>query len=624
MSFLAELKRRNVIRMAGLYLVGAWLVVQIAETLLPIFHTPDWVLQTLVVLLAIGFLPALVFSWVFELTPDGLKRDADVEPTQSIAPQTAKRMDQLTLASVALLLMVIGLDRYWPRDSAPPEPAATADSTQSTPADTAVSQTAAIHSTAAPSSIAVLPFVNMSADKDNEYFSDGISEELLNVLVKVDGLSVASRTSSFAFKGREQGAAAIGAELNVAHVLEGSVRKSGNRVRITAQLIDAASDRHLWSETFDRELTDIFAIQDEIANAIVAELRKTLGDDAAAKTVAVRADTNNLDAYQSYLKARELFITRTRLDESVRLFEQAVTLDPKFARGWEGLAAVCAVIVDWTNTYPDIDRPAHLTRAEQAAERALTLDPSLSMPWAARSLVVSNKLPIDYARALEMVDRAVEADPRNATALLWRGILWMSLGFLDKGLADFNSCLALDPAYGNCVRWKSIAVLFLGDSDQALSLYERGMAAGFNSNRANSFIEPLIRRGNTFAARLMMRELKWPAEVQTAIIGVIAEGKPAPDVAALLERHPGTDRSKYYWGLLLRDYSTAVETDDLTSTFIEHWDPALEGVRESSAFKRVLNRLGVPVYWHTHGFPPLCRPLGDTDFTCRAGTPEGK
>ena len=619
----SELRRRNVIRMAGLYLVGAWLIVQIAETLLPIFHTPDWVLQVLVVLLALGFVPALVFSWIFELTPEGLKRDADVGPGQSITAQTAKRMDQLTLAGVLLLLVVIGLDRYWPQDGSLPEPA-DPSATGSNELTQKPDASDANRTSASPGSIAVLPFVNMSADKDNEYFSDGISEELLNVLVKVDGLSVASRTSSFAFKGREQSAAAIGAELNVAHVLEGSVRKSGNRVRITAQLIDAASDRHLWSETFDRELTDIFAIQDEIANSIVAELRKTLGNDAAASAVAVRADTHNLDAYQSYLKARELFITRTRLDESVRLFEQAVALDPDFARGWEGLAAVCAVIVDWTNTYPDIDRPAHLIRAEQAAERALTLDPSLSLPWAARSLVASNQLPIDYARSLAMVDRAIEADPRNATALLWRGILWMSLGFIDRGLTDFNGCLALDPAYGNCLRWKSIAVLFLGDSDHALSLYEKGMAAGFNSNRANSFIEPLIRRGNSFAARLLMRELKWPAEVQAAVIGVIAEGKPAPDLAALLERHPGTDRSKYYWGLLLRDYSAAVEDDGITSTFVEHWDPALEGMRESAAFKRILHRMGAPAYWQAHGFPALCRPVTVADFVCGTGIPEGK
>jgi adenylate cyclase len=205
-----------------------------------------------------------------------------------------------------------------------------------------------------PSSIAVLPFVNMSAGtRQNEYFADGISEELLNVLVKVEGLGVASRTSSFAYKGRELSAAVIAQRAEGRHILEGSVRKAGNRVRITAQLIDAGSDRHLWSETYDRELTDIFAIQDEIAKAIVAALRGTLGEPAGSDDVVVRADTDNLDAYQTYLKARELFLTRTRLDESVRLFEQVVALDPEFARGWEGLAAVASVIIStWRPTPP--------------------------------------------------------------------------------------------------------------------------------------------------------------------------------------------------------------------------------------------------------------------------------
>ena len=228
-------------------------------------------------------------------------------------------------------------------------------------------------------SIAVLPFVNMSGDKDNEYFSDGISEELLNVLVRVDGLGVASRTSSFAYKGSPLGTAAIAEALKVNHVLEGSVRKSGNHVRITAQLIDAVDDRHLWSETYDRELTDIFAIQEEIANSIVDALRDELGTaQSATSVVTVRADTENLEAYELYLKARELFIARRELPESIRLFEQVTQMDPGFARGWEGLAAVYAVANSW-----GIDDRDYDALAKSAAERALQLDPALSMPWAA-------------------------------------------------------------------------------------------------------------------------------------------------------------------------------------------------------------------------------------------------
>jgi TolB-like protein/Tfp pilus assembly protein PilF len=465
-----------------------------------------------------------------------------------------------------------------------------------------------------PGSIAVLPFVNMSADAENEYFSDGISEELLNVLVKVEGLSVASRTSSFAYKGRGLSATSIGAELKVAHVLEGSVRRAGNRVRITAQLIDADSDRHLWSETYDRELDDIFAIQDEIAKAIVAALRETLGDTAAP--VSVRADTENLDAYQLYLKARELFVTRTKLDESVRLFERAVELDPDFARGWEGLAAAAAVMIDWLTTYPDMDQDALKVRAEFAAERALALDPKLSMPWAARALLAGYERPADYTAVTSEFDRAIAADPRNATAYLWRGINWITLGFLARGQEDFDRCLEIDSAYANCLRWKSLTLLFQGDTDTALALYQQGMAAGFNDNRGNSYVEPLIRKGNSFAAILLMRELSWPVEIQQAVMAKIAEGRTTPGIAARIRHFPESWRYRYELSLLLRDYEAAAQEVSPSASQVEHWDLAYEGLRRAPEFKQILERFNVPAYWRAHGYPPQCRPVGEEDFVC--------
>lgn len=622
MNLYNELKRRNVIRAGGLYLVGAWLIVQVAETVLPIFDTPGWVLKALVVLLALGFVPTMVVAWVYELTPDGLKRDADVAPGQSIAWQTSRRMDRLIVLGLVAVIAVVAADRYWPR-SEPTESAARA-ATATGDEPTAVAADAAGQSTGAQAqpgkSIAVLPFVNMSADEENAYFADGISEELLNVLVRVEDIGVASRTSSFAYKGREIGAATIARELKVNHILEGSVRKSGSRVRITAQLIDAVNDRHLWSETYDRELTDIFAIQDEIANAIVAALRGTLGSDDTERAVTVRADTENLDAYQLYLKARELFVNRERLDESVRLFERVVALDAEFARGWEGLAAASAVIVDWVGAYPSLDRARLLAQAEQAAQRALALDPTLSMPWAARSLLVSYALPIDFQAALALLDRAVAADPNNATAHLWRGILWFNLGFLDRALADIEQCLALDPAYGNCLRWKAVTVLFQGDIDAALALYQQGMAKGFVPNRGNSFVEPLIRRGNRFAAILLMREMDWPLEVQQAVVATLGDDAAPPDFDALAQRYPQL-QPDIGIRLLLRDYQgaaaqVAADTASLTNTLVEHWDPAYQGLRAAPAFKRILALQGVPVYWREHGYPPQCRPVGADDFEC--------
>jgi TolB-like protein len=599
MNLFTELKRRKVFRVAVVYAATAFVVLQVADIMLPNLGVPDWALRLVVMLLILGFPVALVLAWALEVTPEGIKRtDSGSTEAGEVTAVPALLGKRTVFVAVIMLTLGAGLGAGWffrPMSAALPEAAgltAAADATRS---------------------IAVLPFVNMSDDAANEFFADGISEELLNVLVRVDGIGVASRTSSFAYKGRELGAAAIARELGVNHILEGSVRKAGNRVRITAQLIDAVNDRHLWSETYDRELTDIFQIQDEIANAIVAALRGTLGSD---RVVSVRADTDNLDAYQLYLKARDLFIRRERLDESVRLFEQVVALDPGFARGWEGLAAASAVIIDWVATYPSVDQSRLTALAERAAERALALDPSLSMPWAARSLLVSYSQPIDFTTALGLLDQAITADPKNASAHLWRGILWFNLGFLDRALADTDRCLGIDPAYGNCMRWKAQTLLFQGDVGTALDLYEQGVASGFPQNRGNSFVEPLARRGNRIAAILLMREMDWPLEVQQMVLATLRDGQAPPNLAAVMQRYPDMEGIQFQISLLLRDYEHAADHAAKGLTQVEFWDPAYGGLRATSAFKRIVVRLGLPAYWREHGYPPQCRAVGRTDFAC--------
>lgn len=484
MNFITELKRRNVIRMAGLYLVGAWLMTQVAGTVLPMFGAPDWIARSIVIILAVGFIPAMIFAWVFELTPDGLKRDSEIPVEQSIAPQTAQKMNRLNAALLVLALLYFGVDKLV---LAPQREAALVmETTQTVQAE---AKTEAIKK-ARDNSIAVLPFVNMSDDAGNQFFSDGISEELLNVLVRVDDLSVTSRTSSFAYRDKKMPSSQIARELNVGHILEGSVRKSGHKVCITAQLIDASNDRHIWSETYDRELTDIFAIQDEIANAIVVALRGSLAGQKGQSVVKVKVDTTNMQAYEIYLKARELFIARSDLAESVRLFEQVVEMDPNFARGWEGLAAVTAVVESWGI----IDRNYN-AMVVPAAERALKLDPALSMPWAALAMAQQNEQNVDWAKALELSAKAIQADPKNATAYLWRSIAWLNLGFFDQAIADQDSCLRVDPAYKNCTRWKAQSYIYTGDDSKAMDLFEQGVASGFVTNRANSFVPSMVKSG---------------------------------------------------------------------------------------------------------------------------------
>ncbi len=613
MALIAELQRRNVIRMAGLYLVGAWLITQVAATVLPLFGASDSMPRTVVILLALGFVPALVFAWVYEMTPDGIRRDADVPPEKSIAAHTAQRMNRLIVATLVLAVIYFCVDKFV---LAPRREAVLVASTTQVAKAEATTQAS---QQARDNSIAVLPFVNMSADASNQYFSDGISEELLNVLVRVDGLSVASRTSSFAYRDKSIGSLAIAKDLGVGHILEGSVRKSGNKVRITAQLIDAVNDRHLWSETYDRELTDIFAIQDEIANAIVTALRGSLAANKAKPVVKVQADTENMEAYEIYLKARELFIARKDVDESVRLFEKAVALDPKFARGWEGLAAACAIAESWG--FHDRDYTA---LADKSAKQALELEPKLSMPWAVLAMVENTTLPIDWEKAMQLHDKSVAADGNNATAYLWRAISWSNLGFFARALADLDRCIALDPAYKNCVRWKAVVLLNSGKDDQALALFEQGVAAGFIRNRAAEFLPALVRRGDRLAAELLMVTFSTQPKLNTLLLDALAEpALPNSTTKALANRKliegdissdQSIGTSRYY--LWLGAYDLVATSPDIDSDSQIAWDRSQPAFRNSAGFKAVLNKLGVPAYWRKKGYPSQCRAQGNNDFVC--------
>ena len=271
MSLFSELKRRNVIRVATAYVVAAWLIIQVVETILPAFGYGDFFLRIVVIVLAIAFVPTLVFSWVFEITPEGLKREVEVAREESITRFTGKKLDRIITVLLALALGYFAFDRFVL------VPARVAEIVEET---AQLARSEALVESYGDKSIAVLPFVNMSGDPGQEYFSDGIAEELLNLLAKIPELRVISRSSAFRFKGKDLDIPTIAEQLNVAHILEGSVRKAGNQIRITAQLIDARSDTHLWSDTYDHTLDDIFAIQDRISAEVVAQLKVRLLDAA--------------------------------------------------------------------------------------------------------------------------------------------------------------------------------------------------------------------------------------------------------------------------------------------------------------------------------------------------------
>jgi len=427
MTFLAELRRRNVIRVAGLYLVGAWLVVQIAETLLPIFHTPDWVLQALVVLLALGFIPALVFAWVFEMTPQGLRRESEIDRSASTVDHTARKLD----IAVIVLLVAVGAMMLWGRT----EPGATAPQATAAGGQVAAGQGEA--DPALPRSIAVLAFDDLSADQDQAYFAEGVSEELLNLLARIDGLQVAARTSSFKFKDGEADIGEIGRALGVDVVLEGSVRKSGNQMRITAQLIKVSDGFHLWSESYDREVDNIFAVQDEIATAIVGALKLKL--DLAEETA---GRTANVAAYDLYLRARQegREPTREGLLRAIDLYEQALALDGDFAAAYGGIAEAWVWLEDYggfrgTEAYP---------LAEQAARRALQLDPQ--SPEANTSMaMVYDRYYNDQHQAAVLFENLIASNPNHVIAYNLYADALMDTGEARRATEVQRRAVELDP-----------------------------------------------------------------------------------------------------------------------------------------------------------------------------------
>src|SRR5438445_1827751 len=431
-NFLTELKRRNVIRFAGLYLVGSWLLVQVASTVLPMFGAPDWLPRSIVILLAIGFVPALIFSWVFELTPQGLKRDEDVRPEESIAPQTARRMNRIVIAVLVLALGYFVFDKFvlMPRREAALVPAPTS---------------AEPKSAANAKSVAVLAFANLSDDKGSEYFSDGISEELLTVLQKIPGLHVAARTSAFSFKGKNATAQEIGQKLGVAHLVEGSVRKAGDSVRIAARLTRSDSGEELLSENFTRNLKDVFAVQSELAETIVTQVRGQLTGSAADSAdkqkiqaevqAAEKGGTKSLEAHEYYLQGR--FYENRHSEKSARealaAYEHAVALDPGFALAWAGVAQTNLWLAAFSTEGGQKGFDAHLSSARDAVTRALSIEPDLPNGLLARATIETN-FDFNWNAAAQTVDKALALAPADPNIVIAAANLEIARGNMDRAI----------------------------------------------------------------------------------------------------------------------------------------------------------------------------------------------
>jgi TolB-like protein/Tfp pilus assembly protein PilF len=430
-DFFGELKRRNVVRMAGLYLVGAWLLTQVATTLLPLFGGPDWLLRSIVILLAIGFIPALIFSWVFELTPEGLKRDEDVPPEASIAPQTARRMDRMIIVVLLLALGYFCFDKFvlTPRR----EVAMVAAASAPTDRKTAIAE----------KSIAVLPFENLSSDKENAYFAEGIQDEILSRLAKIADLKVISRTSTQHYQSAPENLPQIARDLGVANVLEGSVQKSGDAVRVIVQLIKASNDSHLWGDTFDRKLNDIFSVESEVAKTIADQLQAKL--TGQEQRVITAKPTDNPDAYDAYLRGLAYSLKTTTSPANAlaaqKYLREAVRLDPKFALAWALLSYVDASGYIIQSLQPTI---ALREEARKAAETALALEPNLGEAVLANGYYHYACLK-DYDAAMRYFEQARPLLPNGSRIPESLAYVTRRRGQWDRSESYFNEAERLDP-----------------------------------------------------------------------------------------------------------------------------------------------------------------------------------
>lgn len=575
MSLLTELRRRNVFRVGGAYLVLAWLLLQIGETLAPALHLPEWVNSALAFFLILGFPLALFFAWAFELTPEGLKLEKHVDRDESITPQTGRKLDR-----TIIVLLVVALGYFvW--------------QSLSSPAPDEVAGTVA-----GQQSIAVLPFTNMSSDEEQEYFSDGLTEELLNLLAKIPELKVTSRTSAFFYKGKDIKIADVGRELNVAHVLEGSVRKSGNKIRITAQLIEVDTDAHLWSETWDRDLDDVFAIQDEIAANVVSELRVQLLGDLPH---AVQTDG---DTYSLYLQARHTINQRTHesLLRGEQLVNRALEIDPGYAPGWVLKAHIHSQQADVGVRLPVEAAPM----ARAAVDRALELDPGNAAAYAlSGDIMVSFER--NYAGAEAAFERALELDPNDVDVLYQAAVYYAFIDQAETALELALRTYERDPLFTANYSTLGYVYNMLGRYEEAAAICRKRVEIAPDSYGTYYYLAwPLVLMGRYEEALEVANQERLDGFKQTmlAIVHWKLGDAEASDAAmkALLEQQSGGWDWQVVQARAIRGeideafaaMDNAYETRD-TGLQLILGDRSIESLRTDPRYEAMVKRMGIRI-----------------------------
>jgi TolB-like protein/tetratricopeptide (TPR) repeat protein len=613
---------------------------------------PGWVGKLALLALALGLPVALGISWAYELTPDGLKRDSLVPPSESQRHDNARRLNVITLIVAVLAIMTVALDRFMPSgDGRRPAAAIHADAGEgaekvSSPATNSVA--------ARPTTgIAVLPFTNMSADAEQDFFSDGVTEEILNLLANVDGLRVTSRTSSFSFKGQAVDLPTIARKLGVSHVVEGSVRRAGDRVRVTAQLIDVASDTHLWSETYERKLDDVFAIQADIAGHIARALKITLGADDLA--LIGKPPTVDMESWQQFLQARYKLRNRKTaadLDEVLNLVNTAIARDPNFARAHSLRALALLLRPSWQQGQAAFEaqrsnkpagqetgeREATWSEALVSAKRALELDPGLGEPYAVRALhAQAHNL---YADAYRNFREAVARAPSDPEIHNWYGGFLLDTGYLQAGWAERQRAGALDPL-SPLIAWQvGYSALIMGRPDVIEAYTEKARENGWEG------MEPLALEGGGASERGDMdrAEQLWikalpdrTEQIRMSVKAVKAhhvDAETAKMLATLAPYGPpGIGRfavqsmSKDVEGGLATIQGTLDPAslrkadgsggparsrggDGIGSVLrADWWMPEATATRRDPRFAAIMHDIGLVEFWREFGWPDKCKPV---------------
>ena len=503
MSLFAELKRRNVFRAAAAYVAVSWLLIQVAETTFPAFGLDDGELRIMIILLAVGLVPAVALSWVFEFTPEGWKRDAELDRGSPLSRRTNRLLDRAIVLVLGLGIAYFAVDKFL-LDPARDEERISEAIEQG--------RTEALEEQLGDKSIVVLPFANLSGDPDQEFFADGMAEEMLNLLARIPELRVISRTSAFAFKGKDIGIAEIAGQLKVSHVLEGSVRRSGDRLRITAQLIDARTDSHLWSETFDRTLEDIFDIQDEIAARVVAQLRVTLlGETPKARRA-------NAQAYLLAMQARQM-LSSWDVDEAKihDLLQQAIALDANYADAWVDLmrlyqtgSLISPAQRDKSEFFRTASPEEWDRRADEALDRALEIEPdnARAIAFGADRGLPSKISAADFQKIARDYERALALDPNDPDVLRRAGTFASTIGRFDVGIRLGEFAVARDPLCLLCVYWLGQTYMYAGRLDDAEPL-------------VRSFVDP--KRGGQYTLGLLLLLRGKPEQALIEFDGIEAE-----------------------------------------------------------------------------------------------------